>query len=257
MSTHSPTPDTASALIGLGQVWHRRLRPAGHQFRHDSYFLLLPMRQGRAHGWAVPRRRFGLITFLDQDHGDGGPDALAWFESLLGQEGIEDADGEIWLQTYPRVLGHAFKPVSFWFAHRADGSLSAIVAEVNNTFGERHCYLLQGAALQWGRELIADKVFHVSPFCSVAGQYHFRFERSAEHALARIDLHDEHGPLLETSIAGHLLPFTAKRAHQAFWRMPFMTLGVIARIHWHALRLLLKRVPFFHKPAAPDRFVTR
>ncbi|WP_290673253.1 DUF1365 domain-containing protein [Aquabacterium sp.] len=257
MSDHMQDAAAPQAFIGMGQVWHRRLRPAEHQFSHDSYFLLLPMRHGRSHGWAVPRRRFGLITFLDQDHGEGGPDALAWFDSLLRQEGIDDADGEIWLQTYPRVLGHAFKPVSFWFAHRADGTLTAILAEVNNTFGERHCYLLQGEALHWGQTLTADKVFHVSPFCSVAGQYRFRFERTAERTLARIDLHDEQGPLLQTSISGHLHPFTARSARHAFCTMPLMTLGVVARIHWHALKLLLKRVPFFHKPAAPERFVTR
>jgi DUF1365 family protein len=245
------------ALLGRGQVWHHRLRPAEHQFSHDSYFLLLPMRQGRAQGWAVPRRRFGLITFYDQDHGEGGPDALAWFEQLLAQEHINDADGEIWLQTYPRVLGHAFKPVSFWYAHRADGSLAAILVEVNNTFGERHCYLLQGPDLQWGRELSADKVFHVSPFCQTEGQYRFRFMRTAGYALAGIDLHDGQGPLLHTSISGQLQPFTAQAAQRAFWGTPLMTLVVVARIHWHALRLWLKRVPFFHKPAAPERFVTR
>jgi DUF1365 family protein len=128
----------------------------------------------------VPRKRFGWITFDDRDHGDGRADALAWFELLLQAEGIDDADGEVWLQTYPRVLGHAFKPVSFWFAHRADGSLAAIVAEVNNTFGERHCYLLPAENVRWGPELVADKVFHVSPFCAVEGQYRFRFMRTAD-----------------------------------------------------------------------------
>ena len=257
------TPVTAAltpapqALIGRGVVWHQRLRPAQHTFRHASYFLMLPMRLGRDQGWQVPRKRFGWITFADQDHGDGGPDALAWFESLLQAEGIDDADGEVWLQTYPRVLGHAFKPVSFWFAHRADGSLAAIVAEVNNTFGERHCYLLRGEHVRWGQELVADKIFHVSPFCAVEGQYRFRFMRTADRMVARIDLHDDQGSLLKTSISGHLEPFTRHSARRAFWGTPLMTLGVVARIHWHALRLFLKRVPFFHKPAAPERFVSR
>ena len=259
----SPTPVTIAltpapqALIGRGVVWHQRLRPAQHTFRHASYFLMLPMRLGRDQGWQVPRKRFGWITFDDRDHGDGGPDALAWFESLLQAEGIDDADGEVWLQTYPRVLGHAFKPVSFWFAHRADGSLAAIVAEVNNTFGERHCYLLRGENVRWGQELVADKIFHVSPFCAVEGQYRFRFMRTVDRMVARIDLHDDQGPLLKTSISGHLEPFTRDSARRAFWGTPLMTLGVVARIHWHALRLFLKRVPFFHKPAAPERFVSR
>lgn len=252
------TPEhQATALLGRGEVWHSRLRPAAHTFRHDSYFLLLPMRQGRTSGWRVPRRKWGLITFWDRDHGEGGPDALAWVERVLADEGIHDADGEIWLQTYPRVLGHAFKPVSFWFAHRRDGALAAVVAEVNNTFGERHCYLLAGPELRWGQDLQARKVFHVSPFNPVSGHYTFRFTRSPDRLQARVDLHDELGPVLQTSIGGSLQPFTRRRAWAAFWSTPLMTLGVVTRIHWHALRLLIKRVPFFHKPDAPERFVTR
>src|SRR5690606_16925030 len=113
-------------------------------------------------------------------------------------------------------------------------SLAAIVAEVNNTFGERHCYLLHGDKVQWGQELLADKVFHVSPFCAVEGHYRFRFMRTANRMVARIDLHDAQGPLLQTSISGHLEPFTRHSARRAFWGTPLMTLGVVARIHWHA-----------------------
>jgi hypothetical protein len=101
---------------------------------------------------ALARNRFGLLSFHDRDHGDGRADALAWIDELLASEGVADADGEVWLHTYPRVLGYVFKPVSFWYCHRADGTLAAVVAEVNNTFGERHCYLLDEPGLAWGRE---------------------------------------------------------------------------------------------------------
>src|SRR5256885_15444703 len=76
--------------------------------------------------------------------------------------------------TFPRVLGYVFKPVSFWYAHRADGSLAAVLAEVNNTFGERHAYLLAGPGLDWGRGQVARKQFHVSPFCEGRGGDRFR-----------------------------------------------------------------------------------
>jgi DUF1365 family protein len=250
------------AQIGFGRVWHRRLRPQAHAFHYGSYFLMLPMRSLRAQAHAsLARNRWGAISFHDADHGEGGPDALAWFEQLLRQEGITDADGEIWLQTYPRVLGYAFKPVSFWYAHRANGELVAVLAEVNNTFGERHGYLLSGPSLGWGRDLIADKVFHVSPFCRTDGQYRFRFQQSQTPKgplhLVRIDLLDAQGPLLQTSLGGRLVPLNAASLRHAFFGMPMMTLGVILRIHWQALRLWLKRVPFIRKPAAPERFVTR
>lgn len=252
------TPPTASALLAQGEVRHLRLRPAVHGFDYPTYFLLLPMRALGRHGTpGLSRNRFGLLSFHDRDHGDGRDDALAWAEALLKQEGIEDADGEIWLQTYPRVLGYVFKPVSFWYCHRADGQLSAVIAEVNNTFGERHCYLLAGDQVAFGRELVADKVFHVSPFCRVVGRYRFRFMRTQERIVARIEYDDSEGPLLITSVAGRLETLSRTAVTRACLRMPLMTLGVTWRIHWHALRLWFKRVPFITKPEAPARFTSR
>lgn len=253
------------ALLGRGVVRHQRLRPARHGFAYPTYFLLLPLRTLRAQpDAALPRNRFAPIAFFDRDHGDGRDDCLAWLDELLVREGIADADGEVWLHCYPRVLGYVFKPVSFWYCHRRDGSLAAIVAEVNNTFGERHCYLLAGEHVGFGRELTARKVFHVSPFCRIEGDYRFRFMRTdlggsgrPPRTVVRIDHHDADGPLLQTSVSGVLEPLTAAALRRAFVGTPLMTLGVIARIHWQALLLWAKRVPFFRKPAPPAAFVTR
>jgi len=256
----------ARALIGFGQVRHRRLRPAVNAFAYPTYFLLLPMRTLRrdpAAAGPLAWNRRGALGFYDRDHGDGrGPaegGALAWLDGLLAAEGIADANGEVWLHCYPRVFGFTFKPVSFWYCHRADGGLRAIVVEVNNTFGERHCYLLDQPA--WGTELHADKCFHVSPFCRVEGGYRFRFMRTRhgaqEHTVARIDHDDAQGPLLRTSVSGQLEALTRTTVRRALWRYPAMTLGVVARIHWQALRLWCKRVDFFRKPAPPDSSVSR
>jgi uncharacterized protein len=253
------------AYIGFGQVRHTRLRPKRHSFDYDTFFLMLPMRalphEGAQGGLAVNQR--GAISFFDADHGDGrGPEsggALAWLDALLQSEGIEDAAGEIWLHTYPRVLGYTFKPVSFWYCHRADGSLRAIVVEVNNTFGERHCYLLDSP--RYGLELQAHKCFHVSPFCRVEGQYRFRFMRThhdgQDRTVVRVDHDDANGPLLNTSVSGMLEPITPALLKKALWRYPAMTLMVMARIHWQALQLWLKRVGWISKPPAPNHFVTR
>jgi hypothetical protein len=259
-----PADVSARALIGFGQVRHTRLRPVRHAFAYPTFFLLLPLRSLRAHGGgALALNRAGSISFHDADHGDGrGPQqggALCWMETLLAEHGIHDADGEIWLHCLPRVLGYAFKPVSFWYCHRADGTLRAIVAEVNNTFGERHCYLLEQP--RYGAELRATKVFHVSPFCRVEGEYAFRFMRTRsggqERTVVRVDLHDAAGTLLQTSVSGVLQPLTAASVRRALWGQPLMTLALIARIHWQALRLCFKRVPFFRKPVPPAQFVTR
>jgi len=258
-SNNALLPATAvpQAQLGIGRVRHQRLRPVGHGFDYPTWFLLLPLRQLRLQpNPSLRRNRSGWVSFHDTDHGDGRADCLAWLDERLHAEGITDASGEVWLHTYPRMLGVAFKPVSFWYCHRPDGTLAAIVTEVNNTFGGRHCYLLSGPQLAWGQELSASKQFHVSPFCQIEGGYRFRFMRThsgtggAGRTVARIVHDDAHGPLLLTSVSGELAALTPQRLHQALWRMPLLTLGVIARIHWQALRLLLKRVPFFGKAPA-------
>jgi uncharacterized protein len=250
------------ALIGFGEVRHTRLKPVHHAFAYPTYFLMLPLRSLQRDGpGALALNRWAALSFYDTDHGDGRPPtqggALAWLDALLLAEGIDDAQGEVWLHCYPRVLGYTFKPVSFWYCHRLDGSLRAIVVEVNNTFGERHCYLLD--APQFGIEQRAAKVFHVSPFCPVEGGYRFRFMVTPERnrTVARVDFDDASGPLIETSVNGALEPLNRQSVRRALWRYPAMTLGVMARIHWQALKLFLKRAPFFGKPTPPATFTTR
>ena len=254
----TPTPTLARPQLGMGRVRHQRLRPVVHGFDYPTWFLLLPLRSLRARPDATLRRnRRGWVSFHDADHGDGRSDCLAWLDERLMAEGIHDATGEVWLHATPRVFGFTFKPVSLWYCHRADGTLAAVVAEVNNTFGGRHCYLLAGPQLAFGRELTATKQFHVSPFNQIEGGYRFRFMRTGGgdgegqgRTVARIDYDDARGPLLLTSVSGDLATLTPARLRVALWRMPLLTLGVVARIHWQALRLLIKRVPFFGKGPA-------
>jgi len=257
------------AQLCFGQVSHSRLRPVEHRFTYGVYFLRLPLRNLAGLGDAsalLSHNRFNLLSFHDRDHGDGNTPLIDWIDALLAREGITDADGEVWLQTFPRVLGYVFNPVSFWFCHRKDGVLRAVLCAVNNTFGERHCYLLDiGTAIADGTELSARKVFHVSPFCAIEGGYRFTFRRSLrqsgtttfEHTLARVDHHDASGPLLLTAISGRSRDLDSSSAARAFLFYPLMTFGVIAKIHWQALRLWLKRVPFFSKPTPPSSELSR
>ena len=266
----------ALAYIGFGQVGHERLSPRKHAFEHASFFLMLPMRELSSRGavQALGLNRFAPLSFYDQDHGDArGPDAggsLAWFDELMQQEGITGVDGEVWLHCFPRVWGYALKPVSFWYGHSIAGELLVVLAEVNNTFGERHFYLLKKPA--YGKTLVAQKVFHVSPFCDVSGHYEFRFmttpapctwldlgaNAQGHHAktVARIEYHDHNGLLLKTRVSGQLEPLNRASARRALLHYPMMTLGVILLIHWHALCLWLKRVSFFRKPNPPVNAVS-
>jgi len=255
----------ARARIGFGDVHHRRLAPVEHAFVYPTCFLLLPLRSLRREADPVlARNRRALFGFHDADHGDGRADSLAWLDELLAGQGILDADGEVWLHCIPRMFGVAFKPVSFWYAHRADGALTAIMVEVNNTFGERHCYLLAGADLGFGRTLAATKVFHVSPFCPTRGDYAFRFMRTdlaardaCGHTAVRVELHVDGAPLLLTSVSGRIEPLTRSAVRLALWRLPAMTAVIVARIHWQALKLWAKKLAVVRKPAPPPTFVTR
>jgi DUF1365 family protein len=248
-----------SPQICFGNVHHSRLRPARNSFNYGVYFLRLPLRSMAMHDIRTKlfsRNRFNLLAHYDKDHGDGKQPLLPWIEQLLAEQGITDVDGEIWLQTFPRLLGYVFNPVSFWFCHRKDGTLRAVLCEVNNTFGERHCYLLdENKTIENSMELTARKIFHVSPFCAVEGSYRFQFIRNfrtgTEDTLARIDYHTADGALLLTNINGSARDLDDRNVMLALLRYPMMNFMVITRIHWQALKLWLKHVPFYRKPSPP------
>ncbi|MGE0313303.1 MAG: DUF1365 domain-containing protein [Lautropia sp.] len=254
--------------IAFGTVRHRRIRPWANAFAYRAFFLRL--RIDAPSGRLAPMTlrwlgmpllgidRPGLLSFRASDHGPAGEDALAWVRRTLAQASL-DADGEIWLHCFARVLGHAFKPVSFWFCHRADGALIAVLAEVNNTFGDRRAYLLHdgGARLRNGAELVATKDFHVSPFCETSGSYRFRFVNRADRCLARIDHDDAQGVLLQTSLSGAPQPLTRRSVAHALLRYPVFGLAVVGRIHWQALRLWWHGVRFVRRPEPPQAALTR
>lgn len=250
-----PDPHTADRIqIGFGRVMHARSQPAVNRFDYPSYFLRIPLHAPVPSGisgfsWG----RFNLLGFDPKDHGDGSGEAAGWARRVLGSRGIV-ADGAIWLITFPRVLGYAFKPVSFWHCHAASGELVAILAEVNNTFGERHVYLLR--ARTDGEPLTAEKVFHVSPFYPVRGRYSFRFDTRPGFFRVAIDYDDGETAPLKTAWWGRLQPLDARAVQRAFWAYPLMSLGIIARIHWQALKLWIKRVRFHRKPTPPLHEVT-
>ena len=234
---------------------HHRLRPAAHRLSYPVFLLRLPL-SGllRLPRLGLPVNRFGWVTFDERDHGArDGAQLAPWIRGILERHRIP-ADGEIELICFPRMFGYAFKPVSFWLCHDAAGSIRAVLAEVHNTFGEAHNYLLANddrSPLRSGQTLSAPKVFHVSPFLEVKGGYQFRFHFGRERWLARIDYADESGVVLTTSISGDCTALTRSSLRRTALRFPLQALGTIARIHWHALRLWWKSVPFFSKPHPP------
>ncbi|MBV8636258.1 MAG: DUF1365 domain-containing protein [Burkholderiaceae bacterium] len=239
----------APAQLVHGRVMHARLRPVVNRFVYPVFYVRLNLdrlSECRSAWFGVNQWRPLSIRTRDygprNDHGNGA-DLAQWMRALLAQHGIA-ADGALWLQTFPRVLGYIFNPVSFWYCHAADGQLAAVLAEVNNTFGETHHYLLRvadGAAA-------CGKWMHVSPFCPLHGNYRFRFRSNDGQLRTGIDYHDEHGLLIRTTLAGQAVPMTRRALAGALLRYALLGVGIVLRIHWQALRLWCKGVPWFHKP---------
>lgn len=238
-----------------GTVMHHRHRPVRHRFAYPMFAVELDVDDLASTPRTLAVDRPGWLAFRSSDHGarDGTP-LGTWIRDLLARHGLARVDARITLLTMPRLFGYLFNPVSFWFCHDRDGGLRAVVAEVNNTFGEHHNYLVHRqdrGPIQHGDVLTASKVFHVSPFLDVEGEYRFRFVRHAGRMQVSIG-HDVDGErLLSTALWGDLQPLGGGNLVRAVVRTPLQTLAVTARIHWHALRLWLKGVTFHGKPLPP------
>jgi hypothetical protein len=244
------------AGIVTAQVFHARTRPRRNAFRYGVYYLRLALDE-----FSAPPKcavfslgRFNLFSLCQDDYRLGALDAGQSVRAALDDFAVPQADGEIELVTMPRVLGFAFNPVSFWLCHDRQGQLRAVIAMVNNTFGERHRYLCchhDRRPIASGDWLAAEKIFHVSPFMAVEGSYRFRFDCPAESVAIWINHHDAEGLLLTTSLIGKTQALTAARLLACFLRFPLMTLKVVALIHYQAVKLFLKGLRHYRKPAPP------
>ena len=244
----------ASALY-VGTVRHRRYRPRHHALRYRTYHALidvdeLPLLDRQVRGFGY--RRAALTTFHDVDH--FGPLDLPVREKLrrwLADRDVVLPDGPVRVLTNLRVLGHVFNPVSWWFCHEPDGRLALIVAEVNNTFGESHSYLLDDLERVGDVVRARDtKVFHVSPFLPIEGlAYRFTFVLRPERLTVQMDVDGPDGKVLDATQDGR------RRDLEAVTRVlvthPLMTLHTVAAIHWQAVKLWIKRVGFHRKPPPP------
>jgi uncharacterized protein len=244
----------SAAAIIVGEVMHERFRPANHKFTYPLFCLRIPLGKLGEVAVQMAVNRAGVVSFQERDHGArDGSSALAWVRKILIENGVvitAENEIEVDLHSFPRMFGYVFNPVSFWVCRRVSSEVCAVLVEVNNTFGQSHSYLLTptaGDAIHSGELLKATKQLHVSPFNEVRGGYQFRFNFGADRWMASIDYDDGEGPLLHTHISGVSQPLTRANLRRAALRFPLQTLAVVARIHWHALRLFTKRVPFLGK----------
>ena len=252
--------ESGEVLAMAARVTHARRGALRHTFRtHADHLLLSPERVQTPR--LMGHNRFGLIAFHDCDHGGprGAGAGAPWAWAQLAAAGIARRPGMVLaLLMQPRFLGYWFNPVSFWMLIE-DDALIAVIAEVNNTFGQRHSYLLAQpdlSPISAETKLTARKVFHVSPFQELAGQYHFRFALHPDRVAINIVQQDGTGGI-NTSMTGSLTPLTNRTVLATSFRRPGGALRVIAQIYWHALRLKLKGAAYRRLPPPPDQEITR
>lgn len=240
-----------SSALYAGAVVHVRHRPMEHRLRYRMVQGLFELdelpgldKRSRLFGYNRP----GLVSFHDRDHGDGTGDLQAWVRGLLAEAGL-DAPGPIAVLCMPRMLGFAFNPLSLFFCHDAAGGLAAILYQVNNTFGERHSYLI---AVDGGAGPIrqaAAKSFHVSPFLPMSLDYAFTVVPPGEGVLVKVVASDAAGVVLDAAFSGVRRPIDDYGLARALLSYPLMTFKVVAGIHWEALKLWLKGARYHRRPA--------
>lgn len=250
----------ATGDIVAGQTYHRRLAEPANAFRYSVDYLLVDLDD-------LPRvpllsgNRLNLFSLHERDHGGPRHDGrgASWTRTVLSSAGWpEHRACRLLLLTQPRFLGFWFCPVSFWLAY-AEGELRAVIAEVNNTFGDRHSYLCAHAdfrPIAPSDVLKARKIFHVSPFQDISGDYRFRFEISEQ----RVDIHIRHdtpGGGLVATLSGERRPLSGPALLGSAVRRPLGALRVLGLIYWQALRLALKGARYRPRPSPPARDISR
>lgn len=263
MSARAPR---RSALYA-GTVRHRRHRPRVNAFEYGVYWALIDVdelaeldREVRGFGY----RRRAVTGFRDTDHfGPADVPVRLKLARWLADQGVDLPAGRVQVLTNLRVFGHVFNPVSWWFCHDEEGALALVVAEVRNTFGESHSYLLDDLERRPDGTVRAraPKVFHVSPFLDIAGhEYGFTVLPPTERVLVHMDVHapreDAGGPergelVLTATQDARRVPLTGLSLGRTLLRYPLVTLRTVYLIHRQALRLWRLRTPFFRKPVPP------
>ena len=243
--------------IYAGRVSHARVKPREHRLAYRIFMLLVDLDELPALGRlkALSIGGFNLFGFDPTRHGDGSPRPLkAQVERTLADAGLPTG-GPVRMLAMPQVLGRAFNPLTVYFCHRRDGELSAILYEVNNTFGERHSYLIPAPNAALVRQSCA-KQFYVSPFMDLDLSYAFRILRPDAQVMVAVDVHDAEGLVLAASFMGERRELTDANLIGAWLTHPWMTLGVFAAVHVEALKVWLKGERVRPRPPPPAQAVT-
>ncbi|MFK7861940.1 MAG: DUF1365 domain-containing protein [Granulosicoccus sp.] len=241
----------------VGQVYHKRMRPKVHVLRYTVFSLLIDLSEIDTLArkfWLFSHNRFNLLSFHDVDFGESEHETLReYVQRSLTQSGIHTMPTRILLSCYPRVLGHAFNPLSLFYCLDENSDCYAVVHEVHNTFGERHAYVLPVGADNscenvWIHQS-AQKSLFVSPFAHMGMQYQFRLNEPAEKQVVVIRASDDEGLVITASYVALRQMLSTSQLLKVFLQIPLLGAKVVGGIHWEAFKLWVKGIPLFkHQP---------
>ncbi len=244
------------SAIYTGSLRHRRLRPRRHEFTYPIFMTFLEVDR-------IPElmrispftsyNRWNWASFHDKDHfGNPGIPLRQRLAEDAAKEGLSLPEGPVFLLTNLRYLGYIFNPVSYFYCCNRQQSVEAVLAEVNNTFGETHNYWLWSANRESSPNALryrCRKLMHVSPFNGMDQEYVFILTQPARKLVVHMNTLESGRTILDATLSLRQRPWSAQALHSALLRHPWMTAKVISAIHWEALKLYLKRVPAYTHPA--------
>jgi DUF1365 family protein len=240
---HPVTPLAAGAVLYECVISHARSAPLRNTFTYRSYQWLVDLDH-------VPRLGPGLrllARFEARDHlGDPQRSIRQNLDRFLAERGVDLAGGRVTMLANARVLGYVFNPLTVYWCHRADGALACVVAEVHNTYGQRHAYLLHTD--DRGRAQL-PKEFYVSPFYPVDGRYRMSLPEPGDRLSLSVVLGRPDGHSFAASVHGRGVPATARALIRATARHPWSTAAVTVRIHWQGIKLYLRGLRVVPRPA--------
>jgi DUF1365 family protein len=238
---------------------HHRLAPRRHFFQHDIFMFYLDLDEADTVAqqvWSFGHNRGRFYNFRDDDHEPAGPGPLKQrvLDYLQTQGVAVPAGARVCLLTLPRVAGYIFNPISVYYCFTADGEPLGQLIEVGNTFREIKLYFVPASHREadGGFRLVTPKHFYVSPFSPLDLSFDFQLRLPGEELHLRVDDREGDARVLLSTLNGRRLALTNANVLRCTLAFPFVTLKVIALIHWHALRLWLKRIPFYRKADRPD-----
>jgi DUF1365 family protein len=251
-----------TSCLYFGEVIHQRLSPRRHRLRYPVFqglFDLDELPRLRCKLRLFAHNRFNVFSLHDRDHIGASTGGLRrCVESLLREAGLPGDSGRILLLCMPRIFGFVFNPLSIYYCYCADGGLIAIVYEVNNTFGQRHSYVIPVGSTD--RDQVwqsCKKEFYVSPFMDMDIVYDFKLGLPGETVATCVNgKRGDGAPVIFASFTGARREFSDLTLMTALVRYPLLTVGVVAAIHWEAVKLLAKGLRLRRRPPPPPVAVT-